>query len=88
MVVLRIRPNGLPNTRFGFAVGKRLGKAVIRNRTKRRLREILRQADIVPGFDVVVIARAPAVSASYGDLKEGLIQVLQRARLLAPAGAG
>ncbi len=82
--MVRTRPNGLDVSRFGFAIGKRLGKAVVRNLIRRRLREILRQTRVVPGFDLVIIGRPPVVSATYAALREGLLQVLQRAKLLAP----
>jgi len=84
LLVVRTRPNGLDVSRFGFAIGKRLGKAVVRNLIRRRLREILRQTRVVPGFDLVIIGRPPVVSATYAALREGLLQVLQRAKLLAP----
>jgi len=83
-LVVRTHPNGLDVSRFGFAIGKRLGKAVVRNRMRRRLREILRQTRVAPGFDLVIIGRQPAVDAPYAALREGLLQVLRRARLLTP----
>ena len=88
MVVLRTRPNDLAVTRFGFAIGKRLGGAVVRNSIRRRIREVLRRLDVVPGYDVVVIGRQPILEASYGDLQAGLTQALHRARLLAAPSAG
>ena len=57
------RSNGLPRTRVGITTPRSLGKAVLRNRIRRRLREVVRlnQAAIAPGWDVVLNPR-PAVA--------------------------
>jgi len=60
-------------TRVGFSVSKQVGGAVARNRVKRRLRMIMRSLDLVPGFDLVIVARAGADSVSYGEL-QGIVQ--------------
>jgi ribonuclease P protein component len=75
-------PNGLGSTRYGFAVGRRVGKAVVRNRIKRRLREILRKTSLSPGWDVVLIARIPAAQADYHRLEKSVLALLMRAGLL------
>jgi ribonuclease P protein component len=84
LVVLAARPNGLTVTRFGFAVGKRLGKAVVRNRLKRRLREAARrqQPTIAPGWDLVFIARQPLLAADFAQIVAAVEQLLRRAQLL------
>jgi ribonuclease P protein component len=68
-----------PHTRYGFAVSKRLGKAVQRNRIKRRLREAARSLRVAPGWDVVVIARQAAADADFAALRAALLDVLRRA---------
>lgn len=88
-MVLRAAPSGLPFTRCGFSVGKKVGKAVVRNRVKRRLREIARLSSIKPGWDIVLIARPGAAAASYADLDRATADLLGRARLLSsPEDAG
>lgn len=69
-LVLYVMPNRLERTRFGFAVGKQMGKAVERNRLRRRLREICRlHLDAVKsGYDVIVIPRQPARECDFGTL--------------------
>src|SRR3989304_1234240 len=60
LLVLRTAPNELPPNRYGFVTSKRLGKAVVRNRVRRPLRESVRSLAAQPGWDVVVSARARA----------------------------
>jgi len=68
-------------SRVGIVVGKRTGKATIRNRVKRRIREAARALYLFlpPGHDVVVIARPAAAEASASTLLEVLNGVLTRA---------
>jgi ribonuclease P protein component len=82
LVVMKALPNGLTFSRCGFSVGRRLGGAVVRNRVKRRLREILRLLPLVPGWDIIFIARAQAASASFASLKKTVPALLSRAGLL------
>ncbi len=83
-----------PQTRCGFVVSRRVGKAVERNRVKRRLREILRRrvTAMAPGWDLVFSARPATASTAYGPLAAAVDDLLRRAGLLnasAPrAGAG
>ena len=69
-------------TRVGFSVGKQVGGAVIRNRVKRRLRMIVRGMDWIPGFDLVIVARSGAESASYGELERIVSQNARKLRLV------
>ncbi len=82
-LVLSIRPNGLGHNRYGVVVGKRLGTAVIRNRVRRRLREAMRQLhpQLLPGYDIIVIARPALVDICFGDLRDTLQAVLCQAKL-------
>ena len=80
-IVIKTLPNGLDLSRYGFTVSRRVGKAVVRNRIKRLLREILRQTPLQPGWDIVFIARAPATKADYTDLGKLVRDLLSRAGL-------
>jgi ribonuclease P protein component len=82
LLVVRALPNGLAWSRYGFSVGKRLGGAVVRNRTKRRLREILRSTQLKPGWDIIFIARLPAAAAGFAGLEKSVWGLLSRAGLL------
>lgn len=83
LVVLCVLPNDLPSTRFGFSVSKRVGGAVVRNRARRRLREIvrLRLPRIVSGWDVVLIARPPIAQAEFRQIEAAVERLLQQAGL-------
>jgi len=89
LLVLSILPNGLEHSRFGFAVGRRLGKAVERNRIKRRMREVIRvrmqKGEIAAGWDVVFIARHPMREVSFHQVDEAIDLLLRRAGLMSEA---
>jgi ribonuclease P protein component len=84
LLVLCSLPNGLEYSRFGFSVSKRVGKAVVRNRIKRLLREAARarQALVAPGYDVVFIARKPIGDANHRQVDQAVEQLLAQAGLL------
>jgi ribonuclease P protein component len=69
LVGVAARSNGLPHSRWGFAVGRRAGNAVARNRTRRRLREIMRQLPLRAGLDIVVTAHPASEFASFRELQ-------------------
>ena len=67
------RTNGLDVIRLAVAAPRSLGRAVARNRSRRRLREAFRAAicDLAtrPGCDIVIVARPPVASAAFADLR-------------------
>jgi ribonuclease P protein component len=85
LLVLYVAPNDAHATRLGISVGKRVGKAVVRNLVKRRVREAVRHryADVLPGHDLVFIARAPAATAPWPALRDATDDLLRRAKVLA-----
>ena len=84
LLVLCALPNDLPYSRFGFSVSRRIGKAVKRNLVRRRTQESLRlrMDEILPGWDLVWIARTPIQSAEYGEIDAACARLLRRASLL------
>jgi ribonuclease P protein component len=85
LLVMKALPNELILSRYGISVSKRVGSAVVRNRIKRLLREILRIAPIRPGWDIIFIARPKAASTDYADLKQAVDGLLSRAHLIETA---
>ena len=84
LLVGRFVRNDLETTRFGFATGKRLGGAVIRNRVRRRLREELRAmaSSFQPGWDILIIGRPAVVVSDQAALIEALRRVLRSGGVL------
>lgn len=87
-IVMKAMPNGLGLSRYGFTVSRRVGKAVVRNRVRRLLREFLRQTPLQPGWDLIFIARPPAAGASYASIGRSAGGLLSRAGLLVGENEG
>ena len=83
-LVLYARKNRTQENRVGITVGKKLGKAHIRNRTRRRIREIYRlnEEQFQPGWDIVVVARSRAVDAPFDMLTKSFLSLAKKARFL------
>lgn len=79
---MRVVGNEIGFSRVGFSVSKRVGKAVVRNRVKRRLREIVRRRNLVEGMDIVFTARVPAADVSYIELDRAVTYLFSRADLI------
>jgi ribonuclease P protein component len=83
LAALAVQNSGV--ARAGFITSGRLGSAVVRNRVRRRLREIVRkhQHDLREDFWIVVIARPDATKASYRALEDEWLRLAKRASILA-----
>ena len=84
LLVGRFVRTDLDQARFGLATGKRLGGAVVRNRVRRRIREVLRvmAPSFQPGWDVLIIARPAIVEADHDALVGALRRLLTRGGVL------
>ncbi len=80
VLYMRPQPSG---RRFGFVVGKKVGKAVVRNRVKRRLRAACREClpNLSDGFDAVFVARKNAAEADYHQLLQEMRNLFQSAKV-------
>ncbi len=86
-LVLYCRKSRGGKNRLGLTVGKKTGKAVVRNRVRRRLREIYRlnEQRMIKGVDIVIVARTAAVSASYRELEEDFNKAASKLGLFSEA---
>jgi ribonuclease P protein component len=83
--VVFCRPTSETRSRFGISIKKALGGAVVRNRIRRRIREILRRnsSEIPSGWDLVIHPRRSVATATFAPLAKELVSLL---RSLAPTG--
>ncbi len=83
-LVVYYRKNPLGSNRLGITVSTKIGKAVVRNRIRRRLREIYRlnEEKILPGIDIIVVARHRSVKAGYAELEDSYLKALRTLELL------
>lgn len=75
------RPNELPQSRVGFSIKKALGNAVVRNRMRRRIREVIREhwREIPQGWDLVIHPKDTVRQAEFSALAADLVRLLQGA---------
>ena len=83
-LVLYARKNRTECNRVGITVSKKLGKAHIRNRVRRRFREVYRLNEdrFLPGWDIVIVARHRAIDADFEKLTAAFLQLADKAGLL------
>lgn len=80
----RFLANGLGRTRLAISTGRRLGGAVVRNRVRRRIREGLRvlAPGLVPGWDILIVARPESATVGSRELRAALQEILRRGGVL------
>ena len=83
-LVLYARKNNTDTNRVGITVSKKLGKAVVRNRIRRRVREVYRlnESRFAPGWDIVVVARSRCLTASFEKLTQSYLALAEKAGIL------
>jgi ribonuclease P protein component len=82
LVLQALRRDDTSPARLGFTVTKKIGNAVIRNRTRRRLKEAARLVLAerpVAGVDLVLIGRAGTAGRGFGELQEDIRKALAKA---------
>ena len=82
-----VRKNGRNGNRLGVTVSTKLGHAVVRNKVRRRLREIYRlhEAELLPGYDIVIVARSRAMEADFAELTRAFLTLAGRTGLMQEA---
>jgi len=83
-LVVYARRSKRPGNRIGITVSTKLGKAVKRNRVRRRLREIYRlnESRFILGTELVIVARGRAVTATYRQLESAFLSACGKLGLL------
>jgi len=100
LLVLYVSKNDLGFTRIGISIGRASGKAVVRNRLKRLIRETFRQNKqrLLPGFDIVISMspkwnsqirlnriKKPQSSIKYVDIRDSFLKLAAQLNLRAPS---
>ena len=79
-MVLFVLKNNRAKNRLGISASKKVGKAVVRNRCRRRLKEAYRliESDMLEGYDIVILPRAPIIEADFAEIKSGMRHLLRK----------
>ncbi|MBZ2175698.1 ribonuclease P protein component [Schnuerera sp. xch1] len=87
-LIMYARRNGLDYSRIGFTVTKKIGNSVVRNRVKRRMKEIFRKNfDNIKGkYDIILIPKKNVVNIKYSDLESAMLHILKLANILKDKG--
>ena len=83
-MVLYCRKNRLGRNRLGITVSVKLGHAVVRNRARRRLREVYRlnAGKLTQGWDIILVARSRTVTDSFQNLNDAFVRLCAKASML------
>ena len=83
-LVMYVRKNGQDINRLGITASKKIGKAVVRNRAKRRIRELYRTnlKSLKCGYDFVIVARAKTAVEPYSKLLSAFLQAAEELGVL------
>lgn len=87
-LILYVKKNDLNNSRIGFSVTKKIGNSVVRNKIRRRMKEIYRLNfnNIKEGYDIIFIPKKNVVNITYQDLESAMLHLLKIGRLLKNKG--
>lgn len=79
VLIVYVKKNGQSFNRLGITASKKIGKAVVRNRAKRRIRELYRTnlPNLKTGYDFVIVARAKTAEAPYSMLLSSFLSAVK-----------
>ncbi len=83
-LILYVRRNDLKETRVGYTITKKIGNAVIRNKIRRRMKEIYRSNfhNVKEGYDLIFIAKKNVINIPFKELEGSMIHILSISKLL------
>ena len=83
-LVIYVRKNKNRGLRLGITVTKKIGKAVVRNRIRRRIRESFsaNSAELAPCYDIIIVARSKAAKASFAEINRAMRYLFHKAGLM------
>lgn len=89
-LILIYAKNNSGRMKVGFSVGKKIGKAVVRNKTKRRLKECFRKEIplVDKDFNYIFVPRGEIAESSYADIRKSVRYLLKKAGLYMPQNGG
>lgn len=67
---------------FGFSIGKKVGNAVVRNKIKRRIKNILDEKDYQNGFNCIIMVRKAIIEKDFQTMKKDLFVALEKAKII------
>jgi len=82
---LKVRKTDSDQKRFGFVVSQKVSKkAVVRNKTKRRLREAVREVfpQVISGIDVILVAKPKITDKEFCEIEEAVEFLFRKAKIL------
>ena len=87
-LILYVRKNNLDNSRVGYSITKKVGNSVVRNKIRRRLKEIYRLnfINLKPGYDLIFIPKKNVVDISYKELESAVLHLLKISHMLENKG--
>ena len=83
-VVVYVKRTGRDTNHLGITVSNKIGKAVVRNKVRRRLREIYRlhEGEMLRGYDLVFVARGRSVDATYAQLDHAVMKACKQLKVV------
>jgi len=87
-LIMYIMKNELEDTRIGFTVSKKIGNSVVRNRVRRRIKEIVRKNfnNIKEGYDIILIPKKNVVDISHKELENAVFHIFKLANVFKNQG--
>ena len=82
-LIIFVKENNLENNRFGIVTSKKIGNAVIRNRAKRQIREVIRKnlQLIRPGSNIIIVARFNIKEVDFDLIEKDYLKIMKKASL-------